>query len=294
MENPFNNLEFQRFTTENWGVERRLEFIEFRLFWEERINRGDLTAFFGISTPQASKDLAKYQELAPGNIEYDKRGKFYFATKEFRPAINPPNSERYLAYLRFVSYGINRPEETFIGSFPDYDMVPVVERPVEPNMLRRILAAIRNNSDLDIYYQSMSRPEPIWRLVCPHALGFDGFRWNIRGYCHTRKNFIDFSIGRIIEIGEERPSDVDAKSDTLWHSIKELKIGPHPELSEGQKKIIEHEYGMKNGCKEIKVREAFLFYFLKRYGLSKKVGNKEPKGQHIVLLNPEEAGLSNQ
>ena len=32
-----------------WGVERRLEFIDFRLFWDGRINRGDLTEQFGIS-----------------------------------------------------------------------------------------------------------------------------------------------------------------------------------------------------------------------------------------------------
>ena len=60
-----------------WGVERRLEFIEFRLFWEGWINRGDLTRFFGVSVPQASKDLSQYQELAPGNMEYDKSERRY-------------------------------------------------------------------------------------------------------------------------------------------------------------------------------------------------------------------------
>lgn len=51
-----------------WGIERRLEFIDFRLFWEGRINRSDLTDQFGISTPQASADLARYQEMAPSNL----------------------------------------------------------------------------------------------------------------------------------------------------------------------------------------------------------------------------------
>ena len=40
-----------------WGVEQRLEFIEFRLFWEGGINRGDIIEIFGVSVPQASKDL---------------------------------------------------------------------------------------------------------------------------------------------------------------------------------------------------------------------------------------------
>jgi hypothetical protein len=47
-----------------WGVERRLEFIEFRLYWEGGINRSDIREFFGVSVPQASKDLSLYQEMA--------------------------------------------------------------------------------------------------------------------------------------------------------------------------------------------------------------------------------------
>ena len=48
-----------------WGVERRLEFIEFRLFWEGYVNRGDLIDVFGISVQQASTDLNRYLGLAP-------------------------------------------------------------------------------------------------------------------------------------------------------------------------------------------------------------------------------------
>ncbi|MES2390903.1 MAG: hypothetical protein V4555_04635, partial [Acidobacteriota bacterium] len=41
-----------------WGQERRLEFIEFRLQWEGRVNRSDLVNYFSISVPQASLDFA--------------------------------------------------------------------------------------------------------------------------------------------------------------------------------------------------------------------------------------------
>ncbi len=65
----------QKATTDyRWGVERRLEFIEFRLFWEGGINRSDITAYFGVSVPQASKDLSEYQRIAPSNIRYDSKG----------------------------------------------------------------------------------------------------------------------------------------------------------------------------------------------------------------------------
>jgi hypothetical protein len=38
-------------TTLKWGVERRLEFIEFRLFWEGGVNRSDIIDMFGVSSP---------------------------------------------------------------------------------------------------------------------------------------------------------------------------------------------------------------------------------------------------
>ena len=86
-----------------WGVEQRLEFIEFRLFWEGGINRSDITGFFGVSVPQASKDLTQYQELAPDNVRYDRSEKRYFATDSFCPRFLKPDADHYLAQLLFAA-----------------------------------------------------------------------------------------------------------------------------------------------------------------------------------------------
>ena len=69
--------------TGNWGQDRRLEFIDFRLLWEGRLNRADITGFFGISVPQASLDLAKYQELAPDNVSYERNQNSYITNTCF-------------------------------------------------------------------------------------------------------------------------------------------------------------------------------------------------------------------
>ena len=55
-----------------WGVEQRLEFIEFRLFWEGHVNRSDVMEQFGLSVNQASSDLNRYISFAPDNMTYDK------------------------------------------------------------------------------------------------------------------------------------------------------------------------------------------------------------------------------
>ena len=71
-----------------WGQERRLEFIEFRLLWEGRINRSELVDHFGISVPQASIDLSRYAELAPANLIYDKTAKAYVTGVQFVPVFD--------------------------------------------------------------------------------------------------------------------------------------------------------------------------------------------------------------
>jgi hypothetical protein len=65
-------------------------------------------------------------------------------------------------------------------------------------------------------------------------------------------------------------------------------IAPHPRLSQGQRKAIELDYGMRDGEREIEVPKAFLYSFLKRLGLDGEPARKRPQDQHIVLVNRKE------
>ena len=89
-----------------WGVERRLEFIEFRLYWEGGVNRSDIIGAFDVSVPQASKDLTLYQERAPQNAVYDKSAKRYIASSEFQPCFLKPEPPRCLRDV--IGIGIGR------------------------------------------------------------------------------------------------------------------------------------------------------------------------------------------
>lgn len=270
-----------------WGVERRLEFIEFRLFWEERINRGDLISFFNISVPQASADFSKYQELAPGNMIYDNKGKYYYVSPDFKPVLIAPSAEQYLVRYIVETSGLLQRHKSFLGFIPPADTVPLPWRRVDPIILRDILRAIKKQKAIAIEYQSMSRPEKLTRWVSPHALGFDGNRWHCRAYCHIDEVFKDFVLGRILNISAERDSKIDPKTDIEWESFITVKVGPHPQLSEGQKKIIEREYGMTNGEASIVVRRAMLYYLISRIGLTRGY-DKTLQKPLIVLLNTEE------
>jgi hypothetical protein len=81
-----------------WGLAQRFEFIEWRVYWTGRVNRGDLVERFGVSTPQASVDLRAYQETAPNNIHYDSTEKAYVALPSFRALYLDVSADRYLLH----------------------------------------------------------------------------------------------------------------------------------------------------------------------------------------------------
>jgi hypothetical protein len=271
-----------------WSIERRLEFIEFRLFWEKKVNRSDLVDFFGISVPQASADLGRYQEVAGQNLVYDKRVKSYLATPDFQPVLLKLDAQRYLAQLRLMANGILPKEESWLGWVPTYATVPSITRRVDPEKLRNVLDVIRSGSAMHVEYQSISRPDPLWRWLTPHALAFDGFRWHVRAWCHTRNNFQDFVFARILSLGETKPDQIDVEYDVEWQRSVTFRIGPHPGLGKAPRRAIEIDYGMRQGEISVDTRISLSFYLEKRLGLDVKPTDVPPERQQIVLLNHDE------
>jgi hypothetical protein len=61
----------------------RLRFIDFLLAEYGTINRHAICDYFGLSMPQATNDIATYNEIAPGNTTYDMKAKTYRRTRDF-------------------------------------------------------------------------------------------------------------------------------------------------------------------------------------------------------------------
>lgn len=252
-----------------WGVERRLELIDFRLRWEGRVNRAELVDFFGISVQQASSDIASYMGLAPQNVYYDKQAKTYRAAESFSPLFEGDDAALYLSQLGDLASGVAAPASRFIGWQPPSDVVRYPTRPVSDASLLRLLQAIRDANEVQVTYQSMRRQNVAVRWISPHAFASDGLRWHVRAWCHENADFRDFVLSRIIDIGNSRPATVDPRADHDWHTHMEVRVRPRACLSRSQRVAIEADFGMTQGRLVIRCRRALAFYVVRQLHLDR-------------------------
>lgn len=271
----------------SWGLESRLQFIDFRLRWEGRINRTDLIEHFGISVPQASLDIAKYTELAPSNLTYDRSSKTYTAAPSFYPLYQRSSAQHYLSELLATKMGVIEPATSFIGSSLEADWAPSPWRTINEQTVEAVVRAIRQQEAIWVSYQSMTSMDESVRLLSPHALGNDGFRWHMRAFCHKRLRFSDFVLARILRIDGFEASQVNALQDSHWQTLLTLVLAPHPDLPAAKKRVLELDYGMENGQVKLSCRQAFLYYTLRRLGLHTKEA-PDPLAQQITLKNRDE------
>ena len=247
----------------------------------------DLTEHFGISVPQASLDIAKYTELAPNNLTYDRSSKTYTAAPNFHPLYQRSSAQHYLAELLATKMEVIEPAASFIGSAPEADWAPSPWRTINEQTVEAVVRAIRQQEAIWVSYQSMTSMDESVRLLSPHALGNDGFRWHMRAFCHKRQRFSDFVLARILRIDGFEASQVDSSLDSHWQTVLTLVLAPHPDLPAAKKRVLELDYGMEDGQVKLPCRQAFLYYTLRRLGLHTKEA-PDPLAQQITLKNRDE------
>lgn len=284
--NPFqadinSEAEIKQTKIGRWGQDRRLEFIEFRLLWEGKINRGELADFFGISIQQASLDFAKYMVVAEDNMEYDRSDKVYRATLRFEPLFLAPNTQNYLNQLANLTTGTLSPSLSFIGTRPSCDVVTLPTRRVRPDVLLSVLWAIRDHLEIEVTYQSMRRPSATKRWIAPHSLAFDGARWHVRAWCHDSSAFRDFVLTRIQEIHGNQATKVDPMKDADWNTFAVLVIEPRPDLTLSQRDSVITDFGMQNGQLVKTIRRALVQYFVRHL----QIDGAGSAGQPIIWAN---------
>ncbi len=302
-------------TINRWNQTRRLEFIDFRLSCDGKINRRDLVDFFGISIPQASLDIARYHQLVQDNIPprvnlaYDRHLKYYVRTPDFKPLfpqLCSPSS--YLADLLALCRGDLPPSRNYFGFVPNVGVATFVppRRNIDAEVLFNLLESIRNKMAVHISYMSVSSNKNTDHLIAPHGLAYDGLRWHVRAYCYDHHTFRDFVLSRILRCAVPEisaPSDrfpdpigngfrevgTSGRDDNDWNELIDLVLRANPELPERARRAIELDYGMdENGTVVYTCRRALVYYTLRWLRLTKEDALLPPECRQVILDNAAE------
>lgn len=268
-----------------WGVQRRLEFIDFRLFWDGRFNRSDLSQTFGISAQQASSDIAQYLAKAPANLVYSAGEKAYLRTPAYEPAMLHASAERYLLQLVAIENRWMSQSDTWFDEMPPIENAGLLRKRTDASVLLRLLDAIKQHCEIDLSYASITgSPEP-GRTIAPHALFHAAGRWYVRGWSRDHEDFRDYNLFRIAAVGESRPSSVDSALDFEWAHTTNLKLIPNPALTTTQQAAVAAEYEMTEGVRRVPVRLSLTFYVMTENNLDVDAGILPPGKQQLVLVN---------
>jgi len=241
----------------------RLAFIELRVRFVGEIRRQDLVARFGIQSAAATRDLALYKELSPGNIDYDPKGKAYVLGPDFRPVFDYP-PERVMSWLT-QGFGDGEPmrlkawvvsESPSRLTHPDLDVLASVTR------------AIHQECALAVDYHSISSGKS-GREIVPFALIDNGLRWHVRAFDRKSQEFRDFVITRIknpvVLKGQPVFPHERSDQDIQWTRIVELELVPHPD--QPRPEITQMDYAMTGGSIRMRVRAAVAGYMLLRWSV---------------------------
>lgn len=241
----------------------RLAFVELRVRFMGEIRRQDVVLRFGIQSAAASRDLALYRDLAPGNLDYDPRSKSYVLGPEFRPIFNSP-PERVLSCL---TKGFGDGEPTRLKAWVASESQSRLTQP-DLDVLASLTRAIHQECSVGIVYHSISsgRTE---RQIVPFALIDNGLRWHVRAFDRKSQEFRDFVITRIknpvVLKGQPVAPHEMSDQDIQWTRIVELELVPHPD--QPRPEITEMDYGMQGGVLRIKLRAATAGYFLRKWSV---------------------------
>lgn len=270
---------------QKWPLRKRLEFIDFRLFWNGRVNRADIGDTFDISVQQASSDIGHYERIAPGNMTYDRGQKTYVRTEGYSPALIERSSQRFLLQLVAIDRGWMTKDETWFDELPPLDVTTLKRRPTNSLILLQVLNAIRDRTQIEIAYHSLTEAADAARTIAPHALFFNSGRWYTRAYSADHRNFRDYNLNRIDAVKKVDGAPPSSDLDYEWAHTIDLEISPNPELPPIQQRGVAAEFSMLDDRLFLPVRLSMAFYVMSEHNLDVEPGKLAPAKQQLVLLN---------
>lgn len=225
--------------------QKTMELLETVLTWEGEIDNARIREMLDVKPVWASRLLGELiQRMGARAKRASAHAPLTFAGQQFNGS---PDD-----YLRIVG----------VSEFIEDARLDISS--VQPDLFSKVIQATHRSSGLRISYRSMTHPLGSERIVFPHAIVRVSRRWHMRAWCDSRKEFRDFTLGRISEI-----ENVDALSpkervdDRDWVEKENITIIAHPTLTSEQQEMIRAEYFPKAAARRLVLRRCLVDYVLR-------------------------------
>lgn len=264
----------------------RLAYIDFRLYFLGELRRTDVADRFETGPAGATRDIALYKLLAPGNCELD-ADKVYRPLPSFSPLFEHSPQRVLTALSQGFGEGLgdNDLESLVPCEIPSSLSVPKL------SVLAPITRAINGKKAVRLGYTSVKSGATERELV-PLALVDIGLRWHVRAFDRRHQEFRDFVLTRmetpvVLDDSPVRKEET-AEHDVQWSRIIELDLVPHPHHPRPE--LVEMDYGLKNRVLRVKVRAANAGYMLRRWSVDCSPNHKL-EGLEYALWLPDPLAL---
>lgn len=275
-----------------FATRQRLQFIEIMAYYSGSISRSMLARAYGISDPAATKDLKLYNDLAPGNLEYNPSLFSFVPSTKFDEVFADLNPHTVLNMFAQNLLSVDNPS----GNEPIYGIsveeIPFPVRLPDKSVLAPLIQAMKTGRQLKTRYHSLSQGDEQQqdRIIEPHALVNNGLRWHVRAYDHEHYDFRDFVLSRF---SETQLLTQDAESsqnyDDEWMEFVSLKLQAHPGLSDKQRLALSYDYNMENSIIELNVRRALVGYLLQQMKVDTTADySQNPNAYQLIVSNRDE------
>jgi hypothetical protein len=264
---------------ENSSVHQRYRFIELITYWEGRINATILAQQFGQSRQQNSADINSYKNLAPDNLIYDSSLKVNIPTDHFLPQFISTQVDEYLHWFHTGQLPSGAPP-------PLSESLKIPSRKISPQIMRCLVAAIRQQKRIEVDYVSLNNPNREGRVIAPHSFVNTGLRWHLRAWCEKSSEYRDFVLSRFRGEPELLEKSLhSAAQDAGWNTQVTIILQPDPRLSPAKREVLENDYQMQNGQLHIVTKGCLVNYLLREMQINTKMLDGTPEAQQLVLVN---------
>ncbi len=196
-------------------LKERFAYIEHMVRWYGGVTASLLSDAFGIERSNAQEVISKYEKLHPDALKYDSSLKRKVALEEFDAQYLKPEASLFLGGMRGGKLVSLYRETSNWEEIPLIDVDAITRIKLENEVVKTVVNALLKSQVLWIRYQATSGESE--RMLSPNHLVYADFRYHLRGYCHLRKNYRDFVLGRIIE-AKTVTENSDPYNPVIWRS----------------------------------------------------------------------------